>query len=401
MSFFASADIPVPPRPGAKGHTSHIAGFVYFTFICYVSIGLPLAVLPPFVHLRMGYSTVLAGLAISIQYLATVLSRFWAGRICDRMGAKVSVLWGMACCAASGAILVGVAALHNIHWLSFAVLIASRLVLGVGESLASTGSSIWGIASAGPEHTAKVINLNGISIYCGVALGAPLGVILDQQWGLASIGVLTILICAVSFALAWRKSPVAVVPGEHLPFSHVLGRVGPYGMSLALGSVGYCVLITFVALFYASRHWNGAALCLTVYGIANIAARVLFIKTVDHYGGFPVAMVSLFVTSVAMLMLWRAPAPWMALSGAALSGLGFALVFPALGVELVKRVPESNRGAVLGIYTAFFDVSFLLVGPVAGAIIGIYGYASGFLFALISVLASLGIVVVLRQMQKG
>ena len=265
----------------------------------------------------------------------------------------------------------------------------------MGESLASTGSSIWGIASAGPEHTAKVINLNGISIYCGVALGAPLGVILDQRWGLASIGAVTILISAVSFAMAWRKSPVAVVPGEHLPFSHVLGRVGPYGMSLALGSVGYCVLITFVALFYASRHWNGAALCLTVYGIANIAARVLFMKTVDHYGGFPVAMVSLFVASVAMLMLWRAPAPWMALSGAAISGLGFSLVFPALGVELVERVPESNRGAVLGIYTAFFDVSFLLVGPVAGAIIGIYGYASGFLFALISVLASLGIVVVL------
>jgi MFS family permease len=379
----------------------HIVGFVYFTFICYVSIGLPLAVLPPFVHLRMGYSTVLAGLAISIQYIATLLSRFWTGRICDHMGAKVSVLWGMACCAASGAFLVGAAALNSIHWLSIAVLIASRLVLGVGESLASTGSSVWAITSAGPEHTATVISLNGISIYFGVALGAPLGVILDQRWGLASIGAVAILICAVSFAMAWRKSPVAVVPGEHFPFSHVLGRVAPYGMSLALGSVGYCVLATFVTLFYASRHWNGAALCLTAYGIGYIAVRVLFIKTISHYGGFPVAMVSLFVASVAMLMLWRAPAPWMALSGAAISGLGFSLVFPALGVEVVKRAPESTRGTVLGVYTAFFDVSFLLVGPLAGAIIGVYGYASGFLFGLISVLASLGIVVVLRQMQKG
>jgi predicted MFS family arabinose efflux permease len=128
---------------------------------------------------------------------------------------------------------------------------------------------------------------------------------------------------------------------------------------------------------------------------------LLFIQTINHYGGFPVAIVSLLVVSVGMLLLWRASTPWMALSGAAISGLGFSLVFPALGVEAGKGVPESNRGTALGVYTAFFDVSFFLAGPVAGVIIGVYGYASGFLFGLISVLAALGIVVVLRQMQKG
>ena len=82
--------------------------------------------------------------------------------------------------------------------------------------------------------------------------------------------------------------------------------------------------------------------------------------------------------------------------GAAVSGLGFSLVFPAIGVEAVKRVPEFNRGTALGVYTAFADVSFFLVGPIAGALIGMYGYGSVFVFALICVLAALGIVVVLR-----
>ncbi len=399
MSFFANADIPVPARPAAKSLTWRLVGFVYFTFICYVSIGLPIAVLPPLVHLRMGYSTAVAGLVISAQYIATLLSRPWAGRISDHMGAKVSVLWGMACCTVSGAFLVGAAALHNIQWLSIAVLIASRMALGVGESLGSTGSILWGISSAGPEHTANVIGLNGISTYGGVALGAPLGVILDQQWGLGSIGAVIILIGAVSFAMAWRKGSVPVTHGEHLPFSHVVRRVAPHGVSLALGCVGYCVLTTFVTLFYASRHWTGAALCLTAYGVGYIAVRLFFIKTIDHYGGFPVTIVSLFVVSVGMLMLWRASAPWMAMSGAAISGLGFSLVFPALGVEAVKRVSESNRGAALSVYTAFFDVSFFLVGPLAGAIIGAYGYPSGFLLGLIGVLAALAIVVVLFRMQ--
>jgi len=380
-----------------SGNTWHIVSFVYFTFVVYLSIGLPLAVLPPFVHLRMGYSAAIAGLVVSIQYIATLVSRPWAGRISDRAGAKVSVLWGMTFCTASGALLVASAALHSIHWLSFASLIASRLVLGVGESLGSTGSTLWGINSAGAEHTAKVISFNGISTYGAMALGAPLGVVLDQMWGLSSLGLLTMLIGAVSLALAFRKDPVAVAPGEHLPFSAVLGRVAPHGMGLALGGVAYSVLATFITLFYASRHWNGAALCLTAFGVAFILARLLFIRAINRFGGFPVGIACLSVESVGMVLLWVSNAPWVALAGAALAGFGFSLVFPALGVEAVKRVPEHNRGTALGVYTAFADVSFFLTGPLAGTVIGLYGYASVFLFGLACVLGALGITVYLRQ----
>jgi MFS family permease len=374
--------------------------FVYFTFVCYLSIGLPLAVLPPYVHLRMGYSAVLAGLVISVQYIATLASRPWAGRISDRAGAKVSVMWGMGACTVSGVALVAAAAAHQIHWLSFSLLIASRLILGIGESLGSTGSTLWGITSAGQESTAKVISFNGISTYGAMAVGAPLGVILDGLWGLASIGLLTILVGGISLLLAYRKPPVPVVHGEHLPFSHVLGRVAPHGMGLALGGICYSVLATFITLFYASRNWGGAALCLTAFGVAFIVARLLFIQTINRFGGFQVAMVCLSVESLGLFLLWQSQSPWMAIAGSAMGGFGFSLVFPAIGVEAVKRVTEQNRGTALGVYTAFSDVSFFLTGPVAGAVIGIYGYASVFLFALISVLSALGIVIVLRQFQR-
>lgn len=387
------------PSAVERSSARHILSFVYFTFICYLSIGLPLAVLPEFVHLSMGYSTMLAGLVISIQYIATLASRPWAGRISDHLGAKVSVMWGMAACTGSGALLVAAAALHSVHWISFAVLIVSRLFLGVGESLGSTGSTLWGITSAGPENTARVIGFNGISTYGGMAMGAPLGVVLDQQFGLAAIGLMTILIAAISFVIAMHKSAVMVEPGEHLPFAHVLGRVAPHGMGLALGGVSYSVLATFVTLFYASRHWNGAALCLTAFGIAFIIARIFFIQTINHFGGYPVAKASLLVEAFGTVLLLLAPSPWMALAGSAVCGFGLSLIFPAIGVEAVKRVPEFNRGTALGVYTAFADVSFFLVGPVAGALIGLYGYDSVFVFALVSILVALGIVFVLNRMQ--
>ena len=380
-----------------RADAAQILTFTWFSLVVYLAIGLPLAILPAYVHLRMGHSAVLAGLVISVQYVATFLSRPWAGRISDRRGAKISVLWGMAACTLAGVLLILPVVVGGRPWLSFAVLIASRLALGVGESLGSTGATLWGISAAGPENTARVISYNGISTYSGLALGAPLGVVLESSFGLASVGLLTAAVCAISFAIALRKAPVPVTPGKHMPFRHVAGRVAPHGVALALGGVGYSVLATFVTLFYASRHWNGAALCLTAFGVAFIGARLLFIHAIDRFGGYPVALACLSVVSLGLILMWSAHSPWMALAAAALTGFGHSLLFPALGVEAVERVNTENRGTALSVYTVFADVSFFMVGPVAGAVIGVFGYASVFLFALVCVLMALGIALILRR----
>jgi MFS family permease len=388
----ASSAVPI-------GSTRHILSFVYFTFISYLSIGLPLAVLPAYIHMHMGYSAALAGLVISVQYIATVVTRPWTGRICDRSGARISVLWGMVLSTASGVVLIAAALLNFIPWLSIVVLIVSRLLLGIGEGLCSTGSSLWGILSAGPESTGRVITFNGIATYSGIALGAPVGVVLSQHLGLTSIGLATTLICVFSYFVALRKQHVNPQPGEQLSAAHVFARILPHGMALALGGIGYSVLATFITLFFLSRHWSGAAYCLTLFGVTFIVTRLIFLHAIDIYGGFQVAIVCLIIESVAMILLWQASTAWMAFAGSALAGCGISFVYPALGVEMVKRVPLQNRGSALGIYCAFADVSFFLTGPIAGAIIGAFGYSSAFLYAFLCALASLAVVVVLLKVQ--
>lgn len=398
METLAATELHAADSSAERGSWQSIAGYVYFSFVVYFSIGLPLAILPAYVHLRLGYSAALAGFVISVQYIATFLSRPWAGRISDHAGAKVSVVWGMGACTFSGVLLLAAAALHRAPvWLSLTTLVASRMVLGIGESLGSTGATLWGITAAGHDQTARVISFNGVATYSALAFAAPLGVVMEQSLGLASLGVATVVVCGASILIAGLKKPVPVSPGEHLPFRDVLGRVTPYGIALALGGVGYSVLATFVTLFYASRHWNGAALCLTAFGVAFITARLTFIHAISRYGGFRVGITCLIVESIGVLVLWQSASPWMAFAGAALSGFGFSLVFPALGVEAVKRVPERSRGTALSVYTVFADVSFFLVGPTAGVVIGEYGYASMFLFALLAVLAALVIALILAK----
>ncbi|MDZ3993262.1 MFS transporter [Pseudomonas sp. Teo4] len=371
--------MPDSPRPLAV--TLQVVSIVLFTFIGYLNIGIPLAVLPGYVHNDLGFSAVIAGLVISVQYLATLLSRPTASRIIDNLGSKKAVMYGLFGCGLSGVFMLACAFLTQQPWLSLACLFVGRLVLGSAESLVGSGSIGWGIGRVGAEHTAKVISWNGIASYGALAIGAPLGVLMVKSLGLWSMGASIILLGVVGLLLAWPKRAAPVVSGVRLPFLRVLGKVFPHGTGLALGSIGFGTIATFITLYYASRQWPNAALTLSLFGASFICARLLFGNTINRLGGFRVAIVCLSVETLGLLMLWLAPSAEMALAGAALSGFGFSLVFPALGVEAVNQVSAANRGAAVGAYSLFIDLSLGITGPLVGAVASGFGFASMFLFA--------------------
>ena len=376
-----------PQRPVKV--TLQVVSIVLFTFIGYLNIGIPLAVLPGFVHTDLGFNAVIAGLVISVQYLATLLSRPHASRIIDNLGSKKAVIYGLAGCGLSGVFMLLSAFTQTWPMVSLVSLFLGRLLLGSAESLVGSGSIGWGIGRVGPAHTAKVISWNGIASYGALAIGAPLGVVLVKHLGLWSMGVSIVLISVIGVALAWNKVAAPVVAGERLPFMHVLGKVMPHGCGLALGGIGFGTIATFITLYYSTQQWDNAALCLSLFGASFICARLLFGNMINRLGGFRVAIGCLTVETLGLLLLWLAPNAELALAGAALSGFGFSLVFPALGVEAINVVPASSRGAAVGAYSLFIDLSLGITGPVAGAVAGQFGFGSIFLFAALASLSGL------------
>ncbi|GAB3252656.1 MFS transporter [Chitinimonas naiadis] len=361
-----------------------IIGIIFFNFIAYLAVGLPLAVVPGYVHNELGYGTVLAGAAISVQYLATLLSRPHAGRLCDVHGPKRSVTVGLGFCAASGALGIVAALFPAQPAPSLVLLLASRLLLGAGESLVTTGTITWGIGRVGAAHTGKVISWNGITSYGAIALGAPLGVLLNGQAGFVSLGVLTLAMSAISLLLVWRKLPVTPEHGKRLPFTQVMSRVLPFGLCLGLGSMGFGSITAFVTLYFANEHWANPALALTLLGACFILTRVIFADSINRFGGYKVAIASFAIEVLGLGLLWTAGSAAQALAGAAITGLGFSLVFPSLGMEAVKRVPVANRGSALGAYSLFLDLALGLTGPVAGLVAHHAGYAPIYLIAALA-----------------
>ncbi|MBB5193421.1 MFS family permease [Silvimonas terrae] len=392
-----SSTTPVITETQDENVTLRVVSIVLFTFLAYLTIGIPLAVLPSYVHNDLGYGSVLAGLAISAQYLATLASRPHAGRMSDTMGAKRTVLYGLAAAGVSGVFMLAAALTTHIPLLSLTLLLIGRLVLGFAESCCGTGAITWGIGTVGAQHTAKVISWNGVATYGALAVGAPVGVLLTQHIGFASIGVVVMLLGVIGVALALPRKASPIVHGERLPFRSVLGKVFAYGTGLALGSAGFGTIATFVTLFYASRHWPNAAFTLSMFGLCFVATRLVFARSINSYGGFKVAIVSFVVECIGLTLLWNALTPTMALVGAALTGIGFSLVFPALGVEAVALVPAASRGAALGAYSVFLDVALGLIGPVAGLVISGYGYPAIFCIAALAAAAGVVLTVVLHQ----
>ncbi|WP_413722900.1 MFS transporter [Sodalis sp. RH23] len=383
-----------PPVLSSPQLNRRIFPIIFFTFICYLTIGIPLAIIPGFTHNTLGYNQVIAGFAISIQYAATLLSRPYAGRYADLLGPKKGVLLGLGCCSLSGVFCLLASGSESLPWASLGLLFAGRLILGVGESFASTGAILWGIASVGQRHTARVISWNGVATYGAIAIGAPLGVWLNAIGGLGVIGAFILVAALLAWVLALRKTPVAIVPGKRIAFGIVVGKIWLYGVGLGLGTLGFGVIVSFITLYYAEYAWDGAAFALTLMSGAFVGVRLVLGNAIYKYGGLNVALASFTAEALGLLLIWAAPGPVLAGLGALLTGAGFSLVFPALGVEAVKQVAPQNQGTALGTFSAFLDLGLSLAGPAAGLVMSHLGMSSIYLCA--AAMAALAAVLMLR-----
>ncbi|MBF4484834.1 MFS transporter [Flavobacterium sp. CSZ] len=366
-------------------------------FAIYLTIGLTLGIVPAFVQNDLKFNSLIVGLVIGLQPLTTLLTRAYFGKITDTKGAKRSKRGGILLVMAAGIIYVFAASFASYPLVALLFLLLARIVHGIAESLLVIGALTWGIGLVGHEKSGKVMTWNGIAMYGGIAVGAPLSIWMAKDFGIVyALGMIVIL--PLASWISTIKLPAIPVDKEHIrtPFYKVVATIAKQGLTLGFSSMAFGCIASFIALFFTEKNWGDASLAFMIFGLSYILTRVFFASYPDKYGGYKVAVVSLIIELIGQFLIYTSFAKEMALIGCALTGIGFSLVFPSLGVLAIKKVKPQTRGTALGAYAAFFDLSLGLAGPLAGLIAGWFTYQDIYLFGSLSCLLALGTMLLKR-----
>jgi MFS family permease len=377
----------VDPGPRSAAGLTPVMAAVFISFII---IGLALPVLPLHVHQDLGLGTFIVGLVAGSQFAASIVSRVWAGSHADIRGAKHAVVTGLMIAAAAGLLYLLSLRFVSAPIISVAILLLGRALLGAAESFIITGAQAWGLAISGLQNTGQVLAWMGTAMFAAFALGAPAGTALYASSGFAAIAFGTTLIPLAALLLVAPLHRVPATARVRAGLTKVIAAVWLPGVGSALSSVAFGAITAFVALLFVARGWT-AWPAFTTFAVALILARVSFGHLADRLGGAKVALVSALVEATGQALIWLAPWFGLALLGAALTGLGYSLVYPAFGVEAVRRAPTQSQGLAMGAYTAFLDVALAFATPALGLTAGIAGLSTVFLVSMLAALSAAGI----------
>src|SRR3954469_2461214 len=378
-------------RIEAPSTAGPLATVMAVIFTGYFVIGIAMPVLPLHVHQGLGYGTFLVGIVAGSQFAASLISRFTAGHLADSRGAKRVVIAGLMAGSAAGVLYLMSIALLGTPALSLTVLLLGRALLGGAESFMVAGALNWGLALAGQKNAGRVMAWVGTAMYVAFAAGAPVGSFLYSTHGFMPIALATILIPLINLLLVASLDHVPGSPHARPAVLGVLSAVWLPGLGLALSSVGFGAITTFIVLLFARNGWTAAWIALTAVSTAFVLGRVLFGHLPDRIDGPRIALICILIEAAGQSLVWLASTPALAFAGAGLAGLGYSLVYPAFGVEAVRRVLPENRGLAMGAYTASLDLALGVSAPILGLVAGEAGLDAVFLASALIVLCATGI----------
>jgi MFS family permease len=171
----------------------------------------------------------------------------------------------------------------------------------------------------------------------------------------------------------------------------VLARIWRPGLVLAFATLPTAAMSGFITLAFEARAWHGAGAALLAFSAAFITVRLVGARLILRYGLMTVSRISCMILLAGQLSLFLATSQWLSVLGAIASGIGYSLVFPAMGIISMNALPVQFKGRVIGLYSAFFDGSLAITGPIVGMLVAKFDADMIYLFGAFGAPSSLGL----------
>ncbi len=341
--------------------------------LCIVTAVSMLMITLPLYVLELGGSGVMSGMVVGVYAFSALLCRPLTGKLSDVRGRRPVMIGGI--------LLLITAFLFMQLAVSVPLLLAVRIIQGVGFSAHSTAAGTV-IADVVPSsRLTEGIGYYGVSNTLPTAFGPPLGLYLIAEH---SYNLLfgTAAVCAVIgllLALPIRYKLVKKTYNNDEKLSIFEGTAVFPGLVMFFITLGLGGIMTFLPQYAAERRIEGIGLYFTVYACALLLSRLFSGRLADRRGSRTVMVPGLVLIAGSFVLLGFAGSLPLTLLSALMFGIGFGSVQPAMNALAVRRVLPERRGAASALFTASMDLGMGTGSILWGAISQKHGFTTVYL----------------------
>jgi MFS family permease len=363
----------IPARTRPRLITPVFLLVVLSTFAYFVAIGITTPTLPRYVDGPLGGSNLAVGVTVGAFALTAVLLRPWVGRFGDVKGRRALII--------GGGLMVGLSIFGYALADSLVPMIAARLLTGVGEAAFYVGAASVINEIAPDDRRGEALSYFSLALFGGLAVGSVAGEFILDATGFTpvwiSAGAAAVFAGLVGFVVAETR-PEGVERGPSKLINR--GALLP-GSILATNIWGLATFSSFIPLYALQIGMEGSRFVFAVNSAVIIGIRLFGAKLPDQLGPKKSSRLALIGVAVGFLVIAVWTEPVGLFIGTIFYSIGHGLLFPALMTLAINQAPVEERGAVVGTFTSFFDLSFGIGAVSAGVIASLLGYSGAFAVA--------------------
>jgi MFS family permease len=331
----------------------------------------------PIVGDRVGLSRPFIGAILAANRAVRIVAAPLAGMLADRIGARRTLLIGLALqIVVIGLYVAGMATHHE-----GAGFLAGRLLHGPGSAFVFVAAQALALEAGEGGNTGETAGTVRVAIVLGIPLGFAIGGVLADSIGdlmtfVVAGGAVTAAFIAASFTVPDLRPSVPQRGSAWKTLREIRDRrllaVGGLNFALAFAAGG--MVLTTLALLVDDRHLHlfgrsaegTSGMLMGIMSIVDAAFTPFAGRLGDrlHAHG-RVAAGSLAVVSIGLVVIGLASGtPGLAI-GIAIVGFGSAGLGPSVLVLLGAIVPRDRLGTGAGVLQLCADVGGML-GPIVG-----------------------------------
>jgi predicted MFS family arabinose efflux permease len=358
--------------PGERRRLLVLLGFLSFNA---VYVGIVMAPVLTQIAAEFSITTGTAGLVVAAYSAPGIVVAVLMGPYSDRFGRKRFLV--------TGSLIMGVFTLLSAFATSFAVLVAMRIIAGIGGSVIFPNTT----ATVGDNFAYRergnamgtVIGLNTMAAVIGVPLA---GILAEATSWRVSVGLVGVLSIAAAILLLWKlrpaQTPLSASGIREMYRSIVTNRsaLGAIGSSF-LGALYWFSWATYIVVFFEDTFGlsQGVASVLALtQGLGVLFGSQLGGRLGGRIGHKPIVAGSVLISGTLLLLQTNVhpPLPATVILNLLLSTV-IGARFASNTTLLTEQVPEA-RGTLLALSASVTSGSIVVGAAFGGVLIDSLGF---------------------------